>query len=110
MTDLLLSCRDYVLTRLRSTMLNRANDPDWIASERFAVAQAANDWASCHGIDRRITVYDVERIEGGAMGHVDYASKLCLYVAELVVVSNEEGRGASDVRTSDPLGADTAEP
>lgn len=58
---------------------------DWIDAERFVVAEAANGWAQAHGIDRLVTVDDVERIEVRAVGHVDYARKLALYVAEYLL-------------------------
>jgi hypothetical protein len=48
-------------------------------------AKKRNQWAGAHGY-RTVTIHDVERVEGRAVGHVDYASKLALYVAELVVI------------------------
>ena len=66
-------------------MQHRGPDLAWIANEREAVAMAANQWATAHGYDVSVTVADVERIEVCAVGHVDYASKLALYVAEHVV-------------------------
>lgn len=57
----------------------------WVESERMAVAVAANQWAEAHGIARRVTVEHVESVESMAMGHVDYASKLALYVSDLVL-------------------------
>lgn len=57
--------------------------PNWIDRERLAMCVEANLWALAH---RRptITVDDIERIEGLAVGHSDYASKISFYVAQLV--------------------------
>lgn len=78
-------CRDYVLDALRAEQLKRKSSDDWIANERTALAVAANEWAEAHGVGRRITVEDVERIESNAMGHVDYSQKIALYVAEFIM-------------------------
>src|SRR6266704_5262302 len=79
-------CRAFILSALIETMEDRSRiGVDWVTNERNAVAVAANKWAEAHGSERRITVEDVERIEGNAIGHVDYASKLALYVAEFII-------------------------
>lgn len=78
-------CRQYVLGALTKQMEYRPHALDWVVGERLAVAVAANEWAQAHGYERRITVADVERIEGNAVGHIDYASKLALYVAEFII-------------------------
>lgn len=83
--SLLLECRDRIFEALTKQMGRRGNNLDWIEHERGAVADAATAWASAHGIDRTVTPADVERVEGMALGHIDYASKLSFYVAELVV-------------------------
>ena len=57
---------------------------EWVNNERQALVDAANDWAKLHDIERRITVDDVAVVEQRAIGHVDYHSKMALYVAELV--------------------------
>lgn len=57
----------------------------WIDDERMAVALAANRWAREHGLATRVTVTGVRMVEVRAVGYSDYASKLALYVAELVV-------------------------
>lgn len=80
-------CRAYLLAALKEQMANRAEFTDWIERERFAIALAANEWAAGHGLAKRVTVADVERIEVMAVGHVDYASKLALYVAEFVLAA-----------------------
>lgn len=79
-------CRSHVFAALSDAMRHRHLRKDtWVDDERLAVVIAANEWAQAHGFDRRVTVADVERIEVGALGHVDYASKLALYVAEFLV-------------------------
>ena len=80
----LMACREHILRALKDAMDKRHVCVDWVEYERQAVAIAANEWAKAHGIDRSVTVADVERIEQQAVGHVDYASKLALYVAEFV--------------------------
>lgn len=82
----LMACREHLLRALKEAMGKRHAREDWEAFERQTVAMAANAWAQAHGYERRVTVEDVERIEQGAVGHVDYASKLALYVAEFVVI------------------------
>jgi hypothetical protein len=79
----LLCCRTFILDALRPVMADRS-DPQWVERERAATAIAANQWAEAHGLVIRLTVYDIERIEVLAVGHVDYATKLALYVAEAV--------------------------
>lgn len=83
--DDLLACRSFIFDALHERTKARVSDPHWIANERFAVASAASQWAMGHGYPRVVTVDDVERIEVSAVGHVDYASKLALRVAEFVV-------------------------
>lgn len=85
-----LACRDYVLDALRKAMeaRHRFTGLEWIDYERQAVAIAANQWADAHGIERTVTVHDVERIEVTAVGHVDYGPKLALYIAEYVTDTN----------------------
>ena len=84
--DAIRECRSYILSALIETMEERSKPGvDWVANERLAVAVAANEWAEAHGHERRITVADIERIEGNAIGHIDYASKLALYVAEFII-------------------------
>ena len=87
-----LDCRDDVLNALRIAASGRReyNDHGWVVNERKAMAIAANNFAAAHGISRRITVDDVERVEQRAVGHVDYASKVSLYVAELLVLGSSD--------------------
>lgn len=77
-------CADSIHTALLDEMRHRTQQPDWINRERAAVADAANRWAQQHQLDRAVSVADVERVETGAIGHVDYARKLAWYVAELL--------------------------
>jgi hypothetical protein len=56
--------------------------PGWVEKEQVAMAIAANQWAEAHGLERRVTRDDVIRIEQPALGHIDYQSKLCLYLVE----------------------------
>lgn len=79
------SCREDVLAALNAAAAHRGNDLSWIDHEREVVATAANVWAMLHNYPNRVTVDDVERVERGAVGHYDYASKLALYVADLIV-------------------------
>jgi hypothetical protein len=78
------SCREFLLRNLRTEMLRRPErkDTTWIETERAAVAIAANQWGNAHGLSRTVTIQDVERLETSAVGHVNYAEKLCLYVCE----------------------------
>lgn len=80
----LMACKEHILRALKDAMGERRGREDWVEFERQAVAMAANEWAQAHGYERRVTVDDVERIEVRAVGHVDYARKLALYVAEFV--------------------------
>lgn len=75
--------RDYILVALTKEMNKRERiRHGWIERERLAVTVAANQWAEAHGIARRITVDTVKYHEDRCVGHIDYASKLALYVAE----------------------------
>lgn len=91
----LMRCREHVLQALKDAMGERHKHLHWEEFERQAVAMAANAWAQAQGLDRVLTVAEVERIEQGAVGHVDYASKLALYVAEAMVVSGGHSVGGA---------------
>lgn len=105
-TDDVTACRTYVLAALTTAMTGRDGlDMAWIDHERLAVALAANGWAEAHGYPRRITVDDIEQIEIPALGHVDYATKLSLYVAEFIVVGcdpDASWTGVDQTDMSDP--------
>jgi hypothetical protein len=83
--DSVLAARDVILSALRDEMTRR-HEPghdDWEDRERAAVVYAANIYAREHN-KNRTNKAQVEAIEGLAVGHVDYASKLALYVAEQI--------------------------
>jgi hypothetical protein len=81
----MIECQQRLLRALTKEMANRAKNPDtWVVNERRAIQQAAYQWASRRGLERRVTMADIERLEPLAVGHVDYAHKLCLYVAEFL--------------------------
>ena len=79
-----MNLRRRCLWALRKAMNDRPlfADTEWIEHERQAITEAANVWALAHGLPT-ITVGQVEAIEHFAVGHIDYAEKLALYVAEL---------------------------
>lgn len=89
------SCADFIHKALAAEMAQRTNAPgvEWIENERVAVTIAANQWAQAHPPARTVSVDDVERVETMAVGHVDYASKLPRYVAELVLNKRPYDRG-----------------
>ena len=82
--DSVRSCHSRIFDGLVAKMEHRSRF-SWVEDERLAVAEAANAWALAHPGSHTVSVDDVELIEHLAMGHVDYASKLALYVAEMVV-------------------------
>ncbi len=84
--DDMIGCRDRVYRALVAQMDVRSKyqDLSWVEVERDAVTEAANAWAIAHAYEP-ITSATVERVERSAVGHSDYASKFCLYVAEAVV-------------------------
>lgn len=79
----LLRLHEQLKVALIAQMARRRDYPDleWVDAEREALATAVNRWAGTE----LMTAADVERVEGPALGHCDYASKLCLYVAELAM-------------------------
>lgn len=81
--DQMIACRDHILKALSAEMEHRDDHDDWIERERQAVATATDSWAVANG-GWVLSAADVERIEGLAVGHSDYATKLALYVAERV--------------------------
>lgn len=83
--DRLMSCREAVYQELVNQMRHRHERDDWEMQERASMAMAARLWAYEHGGNSEVFAADIERIEHRAMGHIDYASKIALYVAELVV-------------------------
>lgn len=84
--DEFLACHKFLLEKFIKEANHRAERGDWIdwlQRERLTLAVAANEWIESHGLSVKwMNVATVERLEGPAVGHVDYAHKLCLYVAE----------------------------
>ena len=79
-------CRINLLKHLKEAMSQRnlfAGD-DWIIWERCQLVYRANSWAKAYDIPELVSLAEVEAVESLAVGHVDYASKLTLYVAELI--------------------------
>jgi hypothetical protein len=82
--DDFLECHRQLLAALVDESKHRRLNPDWEDRERAAMANAADQWCDTHPGCRRVDIDDIRRIEHRAMGHIDYGSKLALYVAELV--------------------------
>ena len=85
--DQYLDLIDFIATALDNQITSwRDLSGDWIEQERRAVATAANNWISRSGLSGlvHVTVDDVERVEGPALGHSDYVRKLSMYVADIV--------------------------
>lgn len=82
----MLRARDYILAVLEHEAAKRSDAPglSWVENERLAVVRAANEWALGHNCPHLVTEAMVERVEGLAIGHADYAIKLALYTAELI--------------------------
>jgi hypothetical protein len=91
--DRLMALRSHILAAHTAAAEDRVEG--WIEHERLIVAAAANVWAEAHGLPRRCTAADVERIERPAVGHVDHAAKLALYVAEFVLFDIDPTRPPS---------------
>lgn len=80
----MLSCHRHLRKVLAKQCKKRSEykDAGWIEDELLAVTSAANVWAEAHDLPRRVTMETVRRIDRSASGHIDWASKLCLRVAE----------------------------
>lgn len=57
---------------------------EWIDAERKVMWGAARDYAQQHNL-RVPTLDDIKRVEGCAVGHVDYAAKFAYGVRDLVL-------------------------
>lgn len=79
----LMRARGRIYAALLAAADHRSERDDWETFEREAMVQAANKYGRDHGL-ADITVGQVEEIEHLAMGHIDYALKISLYVAELL--------------------------
>jgi hypothetical protein len=83
--DDFLACHRVLLDALAAEQRNRARNPDdWELRERAALVNAANRWVDARTGLRHVDAEAVERVEPRAMGHIDYSSKIALYVAQLV--------------------------
>jgi hypothetical protein len=80
----MLAVRDLVHGALVAAAKDRSS-PTWEADERGVMANAANLAAMAYGVPGRVTVDDIERLEGRAVGHSDYGLKVALYIAEFVM-------------------------
>lgn len=81
----LIECRDVIHAALLTEMDSRGQDPDvWILAEQDAMVSAANRWAAVNG-QRAVTLKQVQQVDRYAAGHIDYAMKVALYVAECVM-------------------------
>jgi hypothetical protein len=80
--DEMLRCHKRLKDVLRKAQDQRPKHPyDWVENEHVALLVAVNEWAEDH--DRPVlTLEDIERVEVQALGHYDYSSKFCLYIAE----------------------------
>lgn len=89
----MMDCKTFIYDALLAEMGKRRDSPglEWVDNERVAVAIAATEWAMVNGFPIFVTPEDVESIEHSAVGHVDYASKLSLYVAEYVLGVGDSG-------------------
>ena len=80
------ACQEFLLKKLTQAMDVRdrwASTDLWIEFERNALADATWEWAKKYG-GRAIPPSEIESYENMAVGHVDYARKICLYTAERV--------------------------
>ena len=84
--DAMLACREHLLAALRTETDQRPQRdcPECFNLELAGVLTAANRWADRHGY-QPVTAADVTAADQRAVGYVDWASKLCLYVAEHIV-------------------------
>jgi hypothetical protein len=76
------SLRQYLVQALASAC--KAEGPRDLDGELQAVWREAHVWAAIHPGTHTITFDDVLDCDRRAMGHVDWARKLPLYVAEKV--------------------------
>lgn len=60
-----------------------SKDRNWVHHLRLSVFRAAREYAQQHGLTYP-TLEQVGRCESLALGHVDYAAKWAMYVAEQI--------------------------
>lgn len=81
----MLDCRDHLLRALTAAMEARVAEhvDDWTVVELTALRDACEAWdgPNKRSVPSMIAIGAADRV---AMGHVDYASKVCLYVAEMM--------------------------
>jgi len=80
----LISVRDAILKAHAKAPPRWKDMTNWFENEMRLVLETANTWAF-KNYGNIVTYEDVLRVEQHAYGHSDWASKLALYVAELVV-------------------------
>lgn len=81
----MMRCYEWLRGEFKEASRKRGDDPDvWIPEEIASMTRSANLWALVEDIDRTITEEQVTTIDTYCSGHVDYASKLCLRIAELL--------------------------
>lgn len=73
------SLYDLILTRCSE----ERTDLHWVHHLRLSVFRAAREYAQQHGLTYP-TLEQVGRCESLALGHVDYAAKWAMYVAEQI--------------------------
>ena len=73
------SCRAYLKMALASACNHEPRDLD---AELQALWRESFTWAATHDKARQVSFAEVEACDLRAMGHVDWSSKLPLYVAE----------------------------
>lgn len=64
--------------------LGDETQPGWVFFEREAMCTEVNRQRSARGL-KPVSLLEVLRAERMAVGHSDYASKFCLYCADLAV-------------------------
>ncbi len=82
----MLRCMAFLRKELQS-QTDRRHEYDgmeWAEAELAHVTTQANRWSVWNEAPNLVTIADVRRVDQQAVGHVDWAQKLCLYVAELV--------------------------
>lgn len=69
---------------LRQRLLNHIATREWDEAMNGELAESANAWAQARGYGF-VTVAEVDRFDSTAMGHIDWAEKLALRIADRCV-------------------------
>ena len=77
--------------QLRQRMLDHIATRRWDEKMNGELAEQANSWALAHGYDL-ITVEQVDRFDSLASGHIDWAQKLALSIADYCVYRVKRGQ------------------